>query len=63
LSDPLNAIISMSLKLKEEMNYLVVLDTWIDHDSFKNIGGGSYNEHEKGNLWGHRFFPFFFDKI
>lgn len=60
LSDPLNVIISMSLK--EEMNCPLVLDTWIDHDSFLNIVGGFYNEHEKGSLWGHRFFPFFFDK-
>jgi hypothetical protein len=52
----------MSFTLKEEMNCLVVLGTWIDHDSFLNIVGGSYNEHEKRSLWVHRFFPFFFDK-
>jgi hypothetical protein len=40
LSDPLNAIISMSPK--EETNCPLVLDTWIDHDSFLNIVGGFY---------------------
>jgi hypothetical protein len=49
----------MSLKLKEEMNCLVVLDTWIDHDSFVNIVGDFYNEHEKGSLWG-QIFSFLF---
>jgi hypothetical protein len=33
LSDALNATISMNLKLKEEMNYLLVLDVLIDDAS------------------------------
>jgi hypothetical protein len=53
----------MSLKLKKEMNCLVVLDTWINHDSFLNIVGSSYNEHEKGVCGVIDSFLFFFDKI
>jgi hypothetical protein len=52
----------MSLKLKEEMNCLVVLDTWIDHDSFLNIVGSSYNEHEKGVCGVIDSFPSFLTK-
>ncbi len=34
LNDALNIAISMSLKLKEEMNHLPLLDAWIDDDDF-----------------------------
>jgi hypothetical protein len=34
LNDALNATISMSLKLKEEMNHLPLLDALIDGDGF-----------------------------
>ncbi len=39
LNDALNITISMSLKLKEEMNHLPLLDAWIDDDDFDfNMG-------------------------
>ncbi len=39
LNDVLNIAISMSLKPKEEMNHLPLLDAWIDDDdSDLNIG-------------------------
>jgi hypothetical protein len=37
LSDALNATISKNLKLKEEMNYLLVLDALIDDASSFDI--------------------------
>lgn len=37
LSDALNATISMNLKLKEKMNYLLVLDDLIDDASSFDI--------------------------
>ncbi len=39
MNDALNITISMSLKLKEEMNHLPLLDAWIDDDDFDfNMG-------------------------
>jgi hypothetical protein len=55
LSDALQIAISMSLKLKEEMNNLLVLDVLVEsNDSSLHIKlGVSVTKHEQGGYWGH----------
>jgi hypothetical protein len=52
LSDALNATISLNLKLKEEMNYFLVLDALIDDASSIDIELLSLAMNIKGSLWG-----------
>jgi hypothetical protein len=45
LNDALNAAISMSLKLKEEMNHFLLLDVLINDDDFGlNIESGTFGK-------------------
>ncbi len=55
LSDALQTPISMSLKLKEEMNNLLVLDVLVEsNDSSLDIELGVFaKKHEQGGYWGH----------
>jgi hypothetical protein len=55
LSDALQIAISMSLKLKEEMNNLLVLDVLVEFNDFSlDIElGVSPKIHEQGGYWGH----------
>jgi hypothetical protein len=63
LSDALNATISMNFKLKEEMNYLLVLDALIDDASSFYIELVSLARNIKKEVCGgDRVFPFLVDK-
>jgi hypothetical protein len=55
LSDALQIAISMSLKLEEEMNNLLVLDVLVEpNDSNLDIQLRVFaKKHEQGGYWGH----------
>jgi hypothetical protein len=55
LSDALQTTISMSLKLKEEMNNFLVLDLLVKSNDFSlDIELGVFaKKHEQGSYWGH----------
>ncbi len=55
LSDALQIAISMSLKLKEEMNNLLVLDVLVESNDFNlDIELEIFaKKHEQGGYWGH----------
>jgi hypothetical protein len=52
LNDALHIAISMSLKLKEGMNHLLVLDAFIDDDSNLNIELGTFARNVKKEVCG-----------
>jgi hypothetical protein len=52
LSDALNLAISMSLKLKKEMNHHLILDVLIDDDSSLDIKLGSLARNTKKEVCG-----------
>jgi hypothetical protein len=55
LSDALQIAISMNLKLKEEMNNLLMLDVLVESNYFSlDIDLGVFaKRHEQGGYWGH----------